>query len=691
MNRRTVILVSIAFLLGAALTLSWPDYTGSFTPSVPSYPPLTSALPAILLGSAALLAFLLLPATSRILVATAALAGFVVPSILASIPRQTCGTSVPIALLAIPIASGYVLSRSRNAKPSLVAAAFLASIPIAAAKPFSLLPPPLLVTAALDYTSLPYVHSYLLVLAQAVPATLTASLGVAYLLNDTLRRALMRTPLWAAALSLPLWLCHLLTALVLMRTGGSVLSALLVTSLYWAALILAVDASTGARQAALPSVLLKLAPGIPLLFATAYCFTLCYGAREFAHLNRLHPDKQYTYVHFHPDGTWRRTVDSTPSATRLWRSERFLETYPRSAYRPAALLRLAECQFTLWDFGAAAQTLTALCQESPSLRGYPHQLLACALSAAGDPRAALLLSNRSADLQYWTRAEGALLAGANAERLAMPHRALGFYNAHIEYLRSRQPAAWTEQAALFASHQADAALQRASTGSSRTGSVRLTVRACGKPLKNARVVLVRPHPDAALPSDSRLFTGAWSVAAWNGIWGSTDYTGSVTLTNVPYCQYSVVLGLDSRTARRGYVVSSWIPPVNVADRHTDVPTISLVRSIELTSPKPGQQVSLTPRLCWSPVPGAAHYSVSIIAASEPRSGPAKTVGQTCWARSGIKATSVVVGPRYFTNTHSRLKKGGYYMWIVYAVDKDGRLLTSSEHYAQTHEPAFQVR
>lgn len=692
MNTRPLILTTIAVLLGSALTLAWPDYTGAYQASqAATSAATTSPMPAVLLASAALLALVALPAPSRLLLAAAALAGFVVPSMLASLARAIYGTSLPLALLATPIASLALLSPCTKKRPSPLAAPLLASLATAAAMPLTFQPPAILATAALDYACLPYLHSYLHILTQALFATLAASLAVAYLLNDTWRRATIRTPLLAAAVALALWLSHLLTALTLMRTGGSVSAALLAASLYWAALVLALDASIRASHSAFTSILPKLAPGIVVLFATAHCFTLSYGAGAFDHLGRLHPDKQYTYIHFQSDRTWRRTVDSTPSTTRLWRCERFLETYPRSAYRPAALLQLAECQFNLWDFRAAAQTLTTLCQESPSLRGYPQQLLACALTADGNPRAAFLLSRTRPDLQSWARAEGALIAGGNAERLAMPHRALGFYNAHIEFLRSRQPAFWVEEAARYASQQADAALERASTGAFRTGTVRLTVRACGKPLSNARIVLVRPHPDAALPSDSRLFTGAWSLPAWNGIWGSTDHTGSVTLSNVPYGQYSVVLGLDFRTARRGYVVSSWIPPVDVVDRHTTVPTISLVRSIEQTSPTPGQQVPRQPRLSWKPVPGAAHYSVSIITASEPRSGPAKTMGHTCWARSGITATSVVVEPRYFTNTHSRLKKGGYYMWIVYAVDRDGRLLSSSEHYAQTHEPAFQVR
>lgn len=416
-------------------------------------------------------------------------------------------------------------------------------------------------------------------------------------------------------------------------------------------------------------------------------------------LRRYHPDVAYTYIHFTSDGTWRRSLDLDGNTARLRQCKRFLHAYPWSAYRPAALLTLAQSQFEIWDFHGAAATLKQLLREYPYLEGYPTILAVLAALADHDPAAVLAPVPPDSFLAQWRRTQGALLTATAAERLGLPYRALGFYAAYEDYLRSQHKTAWTPSSL----HHSDSASSRIvhslklGLPINHTGTVTLQIFAEHQPIAGARVALVWPHYDAALPTDSRQFTGAWTILAWNGVWGISDRNGCVRLEKVPYGSYKLVIGLPLHLSRRGYVISRAIPPIKVNRPEIFLPAIRLVPTVRLLSPKPGTFVSATPELRWKAYPGAAHYSVSILALTHWRPDLPEFYHQarttTCWVRTSIPASKVRVDSAYFINGHTQLTPGTVYivyMWIVSAYDNSNRLIASSEHYHDLLEPTFKV-
>jgi hypothetical protein len=120
-------------------------------------------------------------------------------------------------------------------------------------------------------------------------------------------------------------------------------------------------------------------------------------------------------------------------------------------------------------------------------------------------------------------------------------------------------------------------------------------------------------------------------------------------------------------------------------------------------PLDGVTTGLQPTLVWKAHPNAAYYSVSVVSRQgfQTTGGDVDVAGAayTCWVKSHIHGTSVKVTPDGFraapgASQESRahgLLPNQCYMWMVFAYDRAGKLVSSSEHYRLDHEPIFIVR
>lgn len=479
-------------------------------------------------------------------------------------------------------------------------------------------------------------------------------------------------------------------ALVAMQEGLRMTPAVLVHVLLcpmvlgatsWA---LSVSSSRGKKLAWVVPVMVMLVP-------LGYCFLAHGGASAYFSLKKLHSDTDYVYIHFENSRAWHRTFQSSGSYSKLRRCYAFLQKYPFCAYRPAVMVQLAETQFELWHFRAALETIHRIYSEYPSLRGYPAALKAIAGYMTGRPDTLFDQAAGNDSLRSWAETQGALITAAAAERAGHLHRALGAYNSYIEFLATQRATAWRNRSMAYARSCADALANLLDSGCAVVprGTVVGRILLCGQPLSGARIVLVRPHLDAALFPYSKQFTGAWSVPAWSGVYAVSDKCGRFEIRDVPYGSYEVVIGLPAKLVRRGLVIAPPVQPVAVRRPTTRVQLIQLVPAVEQLHPESGAEVSAEPTLTWKPYPRAAYYSVSIIAC-EPRTRISPSGLGTCWARTRITDTFTRVTPHHFVKGHTLLKKGGTYMWIVYAYDSSGRLMSSSEHYGQLQETSFRV-
>lgn len=498
-----------------------------------------------------------------------------------------------------------------------------------------------------------------------------------------------------------------LTFFIAMGSGHSPVPIVLATVGGWTALGATLAAALPqCLQGARPTAI-RFCPGLVVLGAAVYATVAAQGHQAYEALSRVHPDTVYCYVHFAPDGTWRRTLDQSASRIKAWRARRFLDAYPFSAYRPAAMLAAAECEFDLWRFAEADAVLEDVIRRYERLRGYAQVLKAINGLAAGDPRPMLSPAHLHSAFARWRGAAGAQMAASAAERADLPVKARGYHSAYIDFLLSTQGASWTSQSVAHSASRMEAisaALKRVAAGQSperpsdegrtiaRAAQVTVQVTAGGLPLRGARVVLVQPHVDAALPGDSQQFTGARTVAAWNGFWAMTDGRGIARIADVPFGRYQVVLGLDFATSPAGFVAAGPVPEAVVDRRAVSLAPIDLVPAVRLISPGQSESVRPPVRLRWQAYPGAATYSVSVVLLSPAATGSVpRSTGATCWARADITDTSAMLDPAHFVGGHTALTKNGSYSWIVYAYDSAGRLLSSSEHYFDLSERVFRVR
>lgn len=549
---------------------------------------------------------------------------------------------------------------------------------------------------AFQYSPPPPILHWIEFAASAVVLAAIAGLITAWLLRTPPCSTTLRAALAGIVLVLFTAGFQLAAFVITMGTAGSALHVWAVFVALWAAAT-AFLAFSRAECAPTPALrLIRVSPALPLLAAAAYVSVALYGSADYRLLTRYHSDTAYTYLHFRQDGSWRRTVNSDGSTAKLARCRRFLAAYPSSAYRPAALFTLAEIQYELWDFTAATQTLTELLAQYPDFGGSPQVFRAISSLAAGDASALLRSAPPGTPFSHWQQTRGALLSAVAAENRGQPHKALGLYAAYVDYVRQDQPAAWAPASISYADARSDRIITRLRNDDAigRLGAFTTRVLAAGRPVAGARLVLVQPHADAALPTDSLQFTGPWTIPAWNGFWGVSDHRGLVHIHRVPYGSYEVIVGLPLEVSRRRYVIASPVPTLTVDSPQTSLPTIDLVPAIQLVAPANRTTVSSVPRLSWRPWPTAHHYSVSLVLLDLPTDAPRsyrRVTGETCWARHDLPQTHTLIDPAHFTNGHSRLLPGATYMWMVYAHDPAGRILSSSEHYADVVEPCFTVR
>lgn len=289
---------------------------------------------------------------------------------------------------------------------------------------------------AARYAPPPSLNYFLYLLA---PLFLIASIGalaVAYITRDSYYQVLKKA--LAISISLALILSAVqITAFFATMAGGHappvIYLAFIVPTL---TLMIIIASVASARQHTGSSRFIRLLPALALLPLVALVVITARGASAYHMLRRYHPDVAYTYIHFTSDGTWRRSLDLDGNTARLRQCKCFLHAYPWSAYRPAALLTLAQSQFEIWDFHGATATLKQLLREYPYLEGYPTILAVLAALAGHDPAAVLTPAPFDSFLAQWRRTQSALLAATAAEHLGLPYRALGFYAAYEEYLSS---------------------------------------------------------------------------------------------------------------------------------------------------------------------------------------------------------------------------------------------------------------
>jgi hypothetical protein len=208
---------------------------------------------------------------------------------------------------------------------------------------------------------------------------------------------------------------------------------------------------------------------------------------------------------------------------------------------------------------------------------------------------------------------------------------------------------------------------------------------------------VQPHIDGFAPVQSRQFTGALTLPLWFGLGATTDRQGNWEIRHVPYGQYEVVVGFDSASLPSKLVISEAIAPIQVKRPDVEVPVVRFVRSLRPLAPIDSNLTTLTPTLTWEPYPSAAYYTVTVMAMPEWATAKAsESANYTCWTQSHIRSTRVTMSSQFFVvaprqtpeGRLGHLAPGGTYMWIVFAHDASGRIISSSEHYRLDKEPVF---
>lgn len=510
-----------------------------------------------------------------------------------------------------------------------------------------------------------------------------------------LRREWPRGEVLGASVGLLLALCvsavQEVVFVTAMRSGQDAV-AIVAAMVFSSAVIgaLAAPSICGWRLAVSPRVL-KPMPAAALMLVCAYCSCALYGYSDYQALARLHPTGLYAYIHFGADGSCQRTLDQSACPTKTQRAQDFLLRYPASAYRPAALLAAAQSQFEEWRFGESAATLAESSRDYPLLEGYRDVLQAFADFANGRTGAMMRPVPMGSHLAEWRQTVGAQTAAYAAERLGLPRRAYGLHSGYVDYLAACNANSWSGESAAYSRARMDSLLGELDRRTIARGSVQISVVGPSGPIRGARVVLVQPHPNAALPSDSTQFTGAWSIPAWNGVWAVTGGNGVATISDVPRGRYDVVLGLDRATWPLGSVAQRGPRGVVVKEGLTKSEPIRLVQSLRLLSPAAESSAVSPVTLRWRGYPGAHHYSATVIAVQPTiaDSGASAIVrGTTCWAKARIVGESTTIDAEHFVNGQTRLTEGRYYMWIVHAYGPDDGVLSSSEHYFEFREPTF---
>lgn len=593
--------------------------------------------------------------------------------------------------IARPIQTRLLLATSGALAVCLLASRAAAVLGIGADAWTTGLTPSTLVSAAVQYKPLPLVPGSLAPLTTfTIPAALAGAFA-ALIARAPIVRCTLQGAGVGLALGMTAALAQAVTCLATMGSGHDPRTTLLASMLVWssacAAAALARYGRTNPRFH-----LVRIAPALVLAAAAEYVFVATYGAPDYHRLKALSPSNTTAYVHFQADGSRRRTLDQSGNPTLAEKATTFLAAYPHSAYRPAAMLAAAEDAFQRWEFSRSSRLLRKLRLNNPNLDGYASILLALSDLAARRPKTILEPTDENSRFAQWRRTAGAQLSALAAERLGQTARARGYHSDYLDYMLRAPGTCWTSTSVAF-SRTRLTALATAPLSTARA-IVSCRVVAAGQPVPGVRIALVQPHYDAALPRDSRQFTGAWSVPAWGAHWAETDARGCATIHQVPYGDYEVVVGLTRQTTPRDRVISSTVPVAHVASPRTTLAAVQLAPALRQLSPADGARLKPDAALTWEPYAGATAYSVTVLSLGDGRAARDNACirerAVTCWARSGIKTTSVTIDRDHFLDGRPRLRAGVGYMWVVYAYGQNGRLISSSEHYFDLRERMFVV-
>lgn len=242
---------------------------------------------------------------------------------------------------------------------------------------------------------------------------------------------------------------------------------------------------------------------------------------------------------------------------------------------------------------------------------------------------------------------------------------------------------------------------------------RYTVRGrvlCGEqPLAGIKVGL--PVRGVGPGQEVNLSQLPWIGAQNADYFGVTDPQGRFTLRRIPPGQYNLLLLADLGALPPQTVLAEVPVPVVVKDREVQLPPVRFRPAIVPVSPsqqKVGEKGSLF--LCWKPFPGAARYTVFVVPDHpfDERSpvrwkndgwgypAPAN-VPEKCW-RADLTGTQLWVPlealrqglpPR--PRQRGKEPSEEAYFWLVGAFDEKGRLLSTSESYAQGPWPRVIVQ
>lgn len=496
-------------------------------------------------------------------------------------------------------------------------------------------------------------------------------------------------------LSVCLYAAHQVLATVILRSGFSEAAAsrtaLLVHPTGAVAAALGVAIVVGAFPSRRVAAMLTCA----LLFSLGASAWYVAGSRAGGDLYRaavsVDPYRTRVYVHFRTDGSWTRSLERNGDDIVTSYCGSLVTDYPRSIYVPDALYLKARAQFTSWRFDDASQTLRTLRNWFPDANGAATQLLVYSYLAGGRyADVATDLGRDEHSYALWRGTVGAQVVGRAYELIGRPNSARGLYAYYLQSLDGNAGVAWLQPAVRYAESRYD----RVSEPPVHFGVVRGRIVGPEGPLCNIHVALVQPHIDAASPDDSQQFNSAFTVPVWFGRTATTGRDGCFSIPRVGYGHYEVVIGFDATAIPSGTVVSGAVPAIEVDRPEVRMGNVRLVRAVRQVSPVGGDRVGGRPTLCWEALPEAAYYSVSIVAASETSSGSERATGpSTCWTRSHIVGGFTSIQRHYFVSSTEECRAGALlpgkdYMWIVFAYDRAGRMISSSEHYRLDQEPEF---
>jgi hypothetical protein len=301
----------------------------------------------------------------------------------------------------------------------------------------------------------------------------------------------------------------------------------------------------------------------------------------------------------------------------------------------------------------------------------------------------------------WMSGDGGLVLGHAYEVLGNEQFALGQYTYYLVDLADSKQGSWATSALRYAESRSDK-VRTPSIKRMHRATIRGRIISDKGPLADIHLALVQPHIDASSPDNTMQFTGALTVPLWFGLCGTTDSQGFFEIRNVPYGDYEAVVGFDTQRIPADHVISKSISPLHVDRQCISMPVIRFVPNITLVNPFDKASTDRHPILKWHAYPGAVSYSVSLISLPVRRSSVTGfsrfSDNYQCWEASGISSTSIEVTSSGFSSgaqsdesIRRSLTPGGRYNWIVFAYDRLGNIISTSERYLPDRQPIFFVQ